>query len=271
MRAPPPRLLQPQATRRHWQPRPPGLPLSLRDVSFRVPAGASVGVVGRTGAGKTTLTLALFRMLELTDAAAGDAPPPPGGAAGGRITLDGVAIARVNLYQLRSRLAILPQDPVLFAGTLRYNLDQFSAYSDAAIATCAARAGLAAFVAAHPAGLARPVAEGGANVSQGERQLIALCRALLRGARVLVLDEASSAVDGRADAVLQALLRKLERTTVLTIAHRLDTIIDYDRVIVLDKGRLLEYDSPTALLARPDSAFAALVRAQRLKEGPPNA
>ena len=249
----------------------PGLPLALREVSFRVPPGASVGVVGRTGAGKTTLTLALFRMLELLDAP-GDAPQGAAGcaAAGGRITLDGIDIARVNLYQLRSRLAILPQDPVLYAGTLQYNLDPFSAFSEAAIRACVQRAGLAAFVAAHPAGLARPVAEGGANVSQGERQLIALCRALLRGARVLVCDEATASVDDATDATVQRAIRDgAAGCTLLIIAHRLATVADCDRVLVLGGGRVLEYDHPAALLGLAPAregpgaspgAFASLVR-----------
>jgi ABC-type protease/lipase transport system fused ATPase/permease subunit len=166
------------------------------------------------------------------------------------IEIDGVDISRVNVYQLRSRLAVLPQDPVLYSGTLRYNLDVFSEHSDQRLLWAVERAGLAAFVAGHPSGLLRPIAEGGSNCSHGERQLIALCRALLRGAQIVVADEATSATDGATDAAVQATLRSgLRGRTLFIIAHRLQTIMDVDRVLVLAPGgRLLEYDHPAALL-----------------------
>jgi ABC-type multidrug transport system fused ATPase/permease subunit len=274
-----------------------GLPLVLNNLSFRIRPGMAVGCVGRTGSGKTTLSLALFRMMEL--ARAGEAEPQAGlwaadsagvpvaapassasapaklapevavtaGGAGvdsdacssrsnsnsddrSAIEIDGIDISRVNVYQLRSRLAVLPQDPVLYSGTLRYNLDVFSEHSDERLLWAVERAGLAAFVSGHPAGLLRPIAEGGSNCSHGERQLIALCRALLRGAQIVVADEATSATDGATDAAVQATLRSgLRGRTLFIIAHRLQTIMDVDRVLVLAPGgRLLEYDHPAALL-----------------------
>jgi ABC-type multidrug transport system fused ATPase/permease subunit len=211
-----------------------GLPLVLKDVSFYVAPGMSVGVVGRTGAGKTTLTLALFRMMEL---------------AGGSITLDGIDISEINIYQLRSRLAVLPQDPVLYAGTLRYNFDPFGEADDASIEAVVDLAGLRNLVSSHPLGLQRLVTEGGLNVSHGERQLIALARALLRGAKVVVCDEATASVDDATDAIVQKTIRgSMANCSLIVIAHRLATIIDCDRVLVMGDGKVLEYDHPAALL-----------------------
>jgi len=211
-----------------------GLPLVLRDVSFRVAGGARVGCVGRTGSGKTTTTLALFRLMDL---------------AAGSITIDGVDIARVNVYHLRSRLAVIPQDPTLYSGTLRSNLDVFNEYTDAVLADAVAKAGLTDWVAGHPAGLGREVTEGGGNLSVGERQLVALARALLRRARVVVLDEATASVDTATDAAIQRTIRShLGGATLFIVAHRLHTIMDCDRVLVLDAGRVVEYDAPAALL-----------------------
>ena len=211
------------------------LPPALTDVSFSVPAGARVGVVGRTGAGKSTLLAALFRMLELD--------------ASGSITLDGVDLARVNVYHVRSCLAAIPQDPTLFRGTLRSNLDPFSVHSDDALWAALRGAGAEGLAAEDTRGLGRTVAEGGANLSVGQRQLLCLARALLRGARVIAMDESTAATDGSTDANVQAAIRRTTvGATLLIVAHRLATIADADRVLVLGAGRVLEFDTPAALL-----------------------
>ena len=248
------------------------LPLVLDSVSFVTEAGESCGIVGRTGCGKTSLTLALFRVLE---------------AESGGIFIDGVDISRVNIHHLRSRLAIIPQDPTLFIGTLRSNLDMFNEHSgvegEARLVSCARAAGLGAFFTTtrrrktenhnHGAvgvgegsapcddddgdasasggggGLETPVAEGGRNLSVGQRQLVCLARALLRGAKVLVLDEATANLDKASDeAVGEALRTSFRHCTKLIVAHRLRTVIACDKVVGLRSGRVIDFDSPSRLL-----------------------
>ncbi|KAJ2785541.1 hypothetical protein H4R18_000486 [Coemansia javaensis] len=226
-----------------------GLDLVLRDLSFRVLPSQKVGIVGRTGAGKSSLTLALFRIVE---------------AAGGQILLDGEDIAQYGLFDVRSRLSIIPQDPVLFAGTVRENLDPFAQYSDQEIWRALELAHLADFVRSKDERLEFAVAQGGENFSVGQRQLICLARALLKRAKVLVLDEATAAIDNATDAIIQQTIRsEFRNCTVLTIAHRLNTIIDSDMILVVDGGRLAEYDTPSNLLDREDSLFSKLVEEAR--------
>jgi ATP-binding cassette subfamily C (CFTR/MRP) protein 1 len=226
-----------------------GLDLVLRGISLRIMPREKVGIVGRTGAGKSSFVLALFRLVE---------------AAGGRILIDGVDISQIGLDDLRSRLAIIPQDPVLFAGTLRSNVDPFGQYSDADMWDAFRSVHLQAFVQSQALQLEMPVAEGGENLSVGQRQLVCLARALLRKTKILVMDEATAAVDFETDALIQQTIRtEFKDRTVLTIAHRINTIIDYDKVLVLDKGRLVEFDRPSTLLANPDSAFAGLARSSQ--------
>lgn len=231
----------------------PGLPLVLHDVSLHVRGGEKIGICGRTGAGKSTIMSALYRMIELHD---------------GSITIDGIDIAQLGLYELRSKLAIIPQDPVLFKGDVRKNLDPFHERSDnelwdalvraGAIATedeAAARAVTRATAGAltnlHKFHLEQEVEEDGSNFSLGERQLLALTRALVRSSRILILDEATSSVDYETDAKIQARIADaFSECTVLCIAHRLNTILDYDRILVLDQGRVCEFDTPHALFVR---------------------
>ncbi|XP_004434776.1 PREDICTED: canalicular multispecific organic anion transporter 2 [Ceratotherium simum simum] len=213
----------------------PGLELVLKDLSLRVRGGEKVGIVGRTGAGKSSMTLGLFRVLE---------------AAEGEICIDGLNVRDIGLHDLRSRLTIIPQDPILFSGTLRMNLDPSSSYSEEDIWRALELSHLHSFVSSQPAGLDFECSEGGENLSVGQRQLVCLARALLRKSRILVLDEATAAVDLETDDLIQATIRtQFEACTVLTIAHRLNTIMDYDRVLVLDKGTVAEFDSPTHLIA----------------------
>jgi ATP-binding cassette subfamily C (CFTR/MRP) protein 1 len=223
----------------------PELPRVLRGVSFDVPARHKVGICGRTGAGKSSLSVALFRIVELDS---------------GSIEIDGVNIAELGLGDLRERMAIIPQDPVLFSGTVRYNLDPFNRVSDAELWQALARVHLDQTVREMPAGLDTAVAEYGENLSQGQRQLVCIARAMLRHARVLVLDEATASVDGQTDRLIQTAIREnFADCTVLTIAHRLDTILDCDRVLVLDRGRVAEYDRPSVLLARKGGVFRDMV------------
>ncbi|XP_017115600.1 multidrug resistance-associated protein 1 isoform X6 [Drosophila elegans] len=223
-----------------------GLDLVLRGVSFDIKGGEKVGIVGRTGAGKSSLTLALFRIIE---------------AAGGRIAIDGVDIATMGLHMLRSRLTIIPQDPVLFSGSLRINLDPFEIKTDDEIWKALELSHLKSFVKSLAAGLNHEIAEGGENLSVGQRQLVCLARALLRKTKVLVLDEATAAVDLETDDLIQKTIRtEFKECTVLTIAHRLNTILDSDKVIVLDKGQITEFASPTELLDNPKSAFYSMAK-----------
>ncbi|KAL9964351.1 hypothetical protein ACROYT_G027981 [Oculina patagonica] len=213
-----------------------GLPLVLKQINCDIKPGEKVGIVGRTGAGKSTLTLALFRILE---------------RAGGRIVVDGVDIAKIGLQDLRSRLTIIPQDPVLFSGTLRLNLDPFDSHTDEELWKILEMSHLKNFVSGLEEGLLYPVSEGGENLSVGQRQLVCLARALLRKSKILVLDEATAAVDLETDELIQQTIRReFADRTVFTIAHRLNTIMDYTRIIVLDRGFMMEFDTPQALLAQ---------------------
>ncbi|KAJ1948426.1 hypothetical protein EC988_005180, partial [Linderina pennispora] len=223
-----------------------GLDLVLKNLSFRVVPNQKVGIVGRTGAGKSSLTLALFRIIE---------------ASSGQILLDGEDVSKFGLFDVRSRLSIIPQDPVLFAGTIRENLDPFSKYSDEEIWCALDNAHLGDFIRSKDQRLEFAVAQNGENFSVGQRQLICLARALLKRAKILVLDEATAAIDNATDAVIQQTIRsEFKECTVLTIAHRLNTVLDSDMILVMDGGRLAEYDSPQNLLANEDSLFTKLVQ-----------
>ncbi|KAK7067583.1 Canalicular multispecific organic anion transporter 1, partial [Halocaridina rubra] len=223
-----------------------GLELVVKDIDCNIAAGEKIGIVGRTGAGKSSLTLALFRIIE---------------AAGGNITLDNINIANIGLHDLRSRLTIIPQDPVLFSGTLRMNLDPFEQYSDDRVWSALELSHLKEFVSGLASGLQYEVSEGGDNLSVGQRQLVCLARALLRKTRVLILDEATAAVDLETDALIQDTIRReFSDCTVLTIAHRLNTIMDSTRVLVLDRGEIKEFDAPDALLKNFKSIFYGMAK-----------
>ncbi|NWW72978.1 MRP3 protein, partial [Climacteris rufus] len=212
-----------------------GLDLVLKGLNLQVHGGEKIGIVGRTGAGKSSMTLCLFRILE---------------AVKGEIKIDGVNISEIGLHDLRSRLTIIPQDPVLFSGTLRMNLDPFNKYSDEEIWKALELSHLKRFVSSQPSMLEYECSEGGENLSVGQRQLVCLARALLRKTRILILDEATAAIDLETDDLIQMTIRtQFEGCTVLTIAHRLNTIMDYTRVLVLDNGTIAEFDTPANLIA----------------------
>jgi ATP-binding cassette subfamily C (CFTR/MRP) protein 1 len=223
-----------------------GLDLVLKDINCNILGGETVGIVGRTGAGKSSLTVALFRLVE---------------PAAGSIAIDGLNISSLGLHELRQKLTIIPQDPVLFAGTLRRNLDPFAKYSDDQLWKVLELSRLKEYVSGLEDGLSHQLSEGGENMSVGQRQMVCLARALLRKTKVLILDEATAAVDLETDEFIQATIRKeFSGCTVLTIAHRLNTIMDYDKIMVLDKGSIVELANPADLLSDPSSIFYGMAK-----------
>jgi ABC-type multidrug transport system fused ATPase/permease subunit len=252
------------------------LPPVLKGLTFEVRKNERIGVVGRTGAGKSSLTLALFRFLE---------------ARSGSIFIDGIDISKIKLHDLRSRLAIIPQDPVLFSGTVRSNLDPFDQHSDQELRDALERVHLISSAGtsgiATPAGhaangngsadlntnknvftsLASPISEGGLNLSQGQRQLLCLARAIVARPKIMILDEATSAVDKHTDALIQRSIREeFQDATLIVIAHRLSTIADFDRILVMDQGTVAEYDTPLELIGRENGIFKGMVESSGEKD-----
>lgn len=224
----------------------PELDLVLKNINLSIKPQEKIGIVGRTGAGKSSLTLALFRIIE---------------AAEGNIVIDSVDTSSIGLADLRHRLSIIPQDSQAFEGTLRENLDPKSENDDAELWRVLELSHLKAHIQTMEGGLDAEVSEGGSNFSVGQRQLLCIARALLTPSRILVLDEATAAVDVETDQVIQETIRsEFKERTILTIAHRLNTILDSDRIVVLDQGRVAEFDTPKALLADPNSMFYALCK-----------
>ncbi|XP_051141825.1 ABC transporter C family member 5-like isoform X2 [Andrographis paniculata] len=221
------------------------LPVVLRGISCKFPGGKKIGIVGRTGSGKSTLIQALFRLIE---------------PAGGRIIIDNIDISTVGLHDLRNRLSIIPQDPTLFEGTIRGNLDPLEEHSDQDIWQALDKSQLGEIVRQKDQKLDTAVLENGDNWSVGQRQLVSLGRALLKQARILVLDEATASVDSATDNLIQKIIRSEFRDcTVCTIAHRIPTVIDSDLVLVLSDGRVAEFDTPGRLLDNKTSMFFKLV------------
>uniref|UniRef100_A0A8C2FJQ2 Uncharacterized protein n=1 Tax=Cyprinus carpio TaxID=7962 RepID=A0A8C2FJQ2_CYPCA len=231
----------------------PELELILHGITCDIQRTEKIGIVGRTGAGKSSLTNCLFRIIEASE---------------GRILIDGIDISTLGLHDLRSRLTIIPQDPVLFSGTLRMNLDPFEKFSDEEIWSVLELAHLKDYVRGLPTGLQHEVSEGGENLSVGQRQLLCLARALLRKSRILILDEATAAVDLETDDLIQNTIRtEFSHCTVLTIAHRLNTILDSSRVMVLDSGKIVEFDSPSVLLNNKQGHFYAMAKDAGIRGG----
>ena len=222
-----------------------GGPKILQGVTFTINPHEKIGVVGRTGAGKSSLIAALFRM-----------PQPTG-----YVIIDDVNVSDVNIQSSRRAMAVITQNPVLFTGTLRMNLDPFEEHEDKEIWNALKDASLGAMARNLPQQLNQLVKESGSNFSTGERQLLCLARALLRKNKIIVMDEATANVDHKTDQLIQETIRtKFKRCTVITVAHRLNTIMDYDRILVLDHGRVVEYDKPEILLQNEEGHFTKLCR-----------
>ncbi|KAI5399162.1 Multidrug resistance-associated protein 7, variant 2 [Lathyrus oleraceus] len=221
-------------------------PLVLRGITCTFEGGHKIGIVGRTGSGKTTLIGALFRLVE---------------PAGGKIIVDGIDICSIGLHDLRSRFGIIPQDPTLFNGTVRYNLDPLFQHSDQEIWEVLGKCQLQEAVQEKEGGLDSSVVEDGANWSMGQRQLFCLGRALLRRSRILVLDEATASIDNATDLILQKTIRtEFADCTVITVAHRIPTVMDCTKVLSISDGKLVEYDEPMNLMKREGSLFGKLVK-----------
>ncbi|KAI1320456.1 hypothetical protein EDD11_000841 [Mortierella claussenii] len=222
-----------------------GLPLVLNEISFDIQAGHMVGVVGRTGAGKSSLIQALFRLVELES---------------GNVVIDDIETDTIGTADLRSKISIIPQDPVLFQGTLRYNLDPLLKHTEQELWQALETSDMKAYVQQQEGGLDCLIAANGENLSVGQRQLVCLSRALLAKSKIVVLDEATASVDLATDSLIQKAIRvDFADSTVITIAHRLNTVVDYHRILVMDQGQVAEYDTPSKLLSDPDSAFSKMV------------
>uniref|UniRef100_UPI0037E704EC LOW QUALITY PROTEIN: ATP-binding cassette sub-family C member 5 n=1 Tax=Semicossyphus pulcher TaxID=241346 RepID=UPI0037E704EC len=227
------------------------LPLVLNRISCTIRPKEKIGIVGRTGSGKSSLGVVLFRLVE---------------RCGGSILVDGIDISDIGLADLRSKLSIIPQDPVLFSGTVRSNLDPFNRYSEEQIWSALGRSHMKECVSQLPLKLESEVVENGENFSVGERQLLCVARALLRQCKVLILDEATAAMDAETDTLIQETIRSsFQDCTTLTIAHRLHTVLASDRIMVLNQGQVAEFDEPSKLLANENSRLCSMLAAMENK------
>lgn len=220
-------------------------PPVLKNINLDIAPGERIGIVGRTGAGKSTMLLCLFRFLECAE---------------GKILIDDLDISQVPLKELRKRLTIIPQSPALFSGTIRSNIDVFDEFDDAEIWRVLNRVHMSDKIERMSLGLMEPVTEHGSNLSIGEQALLSLSRSLLHKNRIIIFDEATAYVDHESDKLIQETIRaEFKDCTTITIAHRLDTVIDNDRVVVLDRGEIIEQGIPYQLLNNHKSRFYNLV------------
>ena len=222
----------------------PDTEIVLKDINFVIQGKEKVGIVGRTGSGKSTITLCLFRILEATE---------------GKIFIDDIDISTIGLDKLRNNLTIIPQDPALMEGTLRYNIDPLERCSDSDIISVMEKIGFDYIVKRNNAGLNQEIAEGGSNLSVGEKQLICITRAILRKSKIIIMDEATASIDYKTEEMIQkAISDLLNDSTFITIAHRIKTIINYDKILTLDNGQIADFDSPKNLLNDKTTLFYEL-------------
>ena len=222
----------------------PDTEIVLKDINILIQGKEKVGIVGRTGSGKSTITLCLFRILEATE---------------GKIMIDDVDIRSVGLNKLRNNLTIIPQDPALMEGTLRYNIDPLDRSSDNDIINIMEKIGFDYIVKRNNEGLNQEIAEGGSNLSVGEKQLICITRAILRKSKIIIMDEATASIDYKTEEMIQkAVSDLLNDSTFITIAHRIKTIINYDKILTLDNGKVVDFDSPKNLLNDKTTLFYEL-------------
>lgn len=222
----------------------PGAPQALKGINLSIGSGEKIGIVGRTGAGKSSIISALFRLPQVHS---------------GSIVIDQVVIEDLSVQDSRSAIGCIPQDPFLFTGSVRYNLDPTGNCTTSQLWSVMEQVQLKPLVESMPEGLEHMVKEGGSNLSVGQRQLLCLARALLQKKKIIVLDEATANVDFATDRIIQDTIKyQLKEQTVLAVAHRLDTILDYDRVVVIEKGKVVETGQPRILMLQENSMFGSL-------------
>ena len=222
----------------------PNTEIVLKNLNFVIQGQEKVGIVGRTGSGKSTITLCLFRILEATE---------------GKILIDDVDISKLGLEILRHNLTIIPQDPALMEGSLRYNIDPLEKSDDNEIIKVMEKIGFDYIIKRDKQGLNQEIAEGGSNLSVGEKQLICITRAILRKSKIIIMDEATASIDYKTEEIIQkAVSEILNDSTFITIAHRIKTILNYDRILTLDNGKIVDFDTPKNLLNDKNSLFYEL-------------
>ena len=219
----------------------PDTEIVLKNINFTINPKEKIGIVGRTGSGKSTITLCLFRIIEPLS---------------GKILIDDVDITKIGLDKLRKNLTIIPQDPALMEGTLRYNIDPLNLNKDIDIINIMEKIGFNYIIENNPLGINQIIQEGGSNLSVGDKQLICITRAILRKSKIIIMDEATANIDYQTEEIIQKAINEiLNNSSVITIAHRIKTIINSDKIIVLENGEIVDFDTPKKLLENKNGLF----------------